>query len=274
MDAVDAYIAEIGKHPLLSPEEEYQLAIAVESGCATSRTKLICCNLRLVVSVATDYEAMTSDRFLDLVTVGNIGLMKAIDRFKPKLGNKLSTYAVWWIKQAIREEHQKNHRTIRISASTQKKISAAKTAARKDPTDQAKQKIVENLERALPSTVSLDAPYLGDRTIKDMYADPNTGESENIAEEALVSQLFEFLRKLQPRERDIIERRFGLNGYEESSLDRIGKHYGLTRERVRQLQKVGMTRLRSLFNCHEITLTERDRDLLDLVTETEEPLEA
>lgn len=259
-------MADIAKHPLLNDEEEFEIARAARSGCETSKSRLITSNLRLVVATAKEYEPITSSRFMDIVQAGNLGLMKAVDRYDPDLGNKFSTYAVYWIKESIRNEVRAHSRTIRVSVSAQRKVQAARSALRQDPDNPELHEKLQALESRIPSTCSLDMSVNEDgKTLGEIYADPKAVDpAEAVGRDELLTELYEFMDQLDPRLRDIIQSRFGFNGDEPCSLNDIGDRFGVTRERIRQLQNRGFARLRELFRSREKIVFPTHEDFDDL----------
>jgi len=256
------YMREIGKVPLLTPREEVELAERIRKGDKEAREQMIKANLRLVVKIAHDYEGLGLP-LLDLISEGNIGLMKAVDRFDPNKGGKLSTYAAWWIKQSIKRALANQSKTIRLPVHLVDKISrmrrvemALREALGRDPTEEeiaeemditpAK---VNQLRTASMKPTPLDAPIDEDETntyaerIKDEKAEDPAEQFVGRTDAALLSRL---IKKLDPRERRILQSRFGLDGAEEKTLEELGKEMGVTRERIRQIQNHALTKLRRM----------------------------
>lgn len=257
---IKIYLREIGKTPLLTREEEVELADRIKVGDAEARSHMIKANLRLVVKIAQDY-ANYGLPLLDLISEGNIGLMKAVERFDPNKGGKLSTYAAWWIKQSIKRALANQSKTIRLPVHMVDKISKMRRVAMvlseelgREPSDEEladeigiDRAKLSHLKSAALRPASLDAP------ISD---DDNTEFGEIIGDEKaqtpldLVShknmhlQLDDLLEVLDERERKIVDARFGLNGQKPRTLEEVGQVFGVTRERIRQLQNIALKKLR------------------------------
>ena len=259
-DAYSLYLREIGETPLLTPKEEVALAKRIKRGDKAAREHMIKANLRLVVKIARDYEAYGLP-LLDLINEGNIGLMKAVDRFDPTKGAKLSTYASWWIKQSIRRAISDQSKTIRLPVHVGDKLLHIRRAEAKFQEEFGRLPTNEELsgELGLPAkriaqyrqasarTASLDAP-LGDtdsNTIAEVVADENAETPYEQLEEKTDSTLIhEILTTLDAREQAILRARFGLDGDDEKTLEEIGVTFGVTRERIRQLQEIALAKLR------------------------------
>ena len=254
------YLREIGQVELLTPEQEVKLARRIKRGDEKARQQMIRANLRLVVKIAGDY-ARLGLPLLDLISEGNLGLMKAVDRFDPKKGGKLSTYAAWWIKQGIRRALANQGKTIRLPSHmvdklfrmrrTQEVLShelgraptAAELAQRLDVPEKTVQYWLEISQRP----TSLDVPLgedgrenLGD-TIGDTRA---KSPFDELNDQQLLEEMAEHVKTLTAREQLILERRFGLNGKSPESLEEVGARLGITRERVRQIQNQALATLR------------------------------
>ena len=259
-NGIKIYLREIGQIPLLTPKDEIRLAARIKKGDKQARAQMIKANLRLVVKIAHDYSNFGLP-LLDLISEGNIGLMKAVERFDPKKGGKLSTYAAWWIKQSIKRALANQAKTIRLPVHLVDKISKMKRAGHKlseklgrEPTDQELADLlgltrakVAQLRTISIRPASLDAP-IGD--------DDATEFSEIVGDEAALTP-FELLRdktlrqevrdileELEPREAEILTMRFGLDGGKPKTLEDVGKKFKVTRERVRQIQNIALTKLR------------------------------
>lgn len=254
------YLKEIAKTDLLTTAEEVELAEKIQMGDKQARSKMIKANLRLVVKIAQDYSNYGLP-LSDLISEGNIGLMKAVERFDPEKGGKLSTYAAWWIKQGIKRALANQSKTIRLPVHMVDKISRMRRisnmlaeALGREPTDSELAEeigIPRNklamLKQASQRTASLDAP-LGDEDSSD-YSDIIGDEKAIDPALALQSknmhgQLDDLLDSLDERETRIIGARFGLDGQTPLTLEEIGLEFGVTRERIRQLQNVALTKMR------------------------------
>jgi len=258
--AFHLYVREIGQTKLLTPQEEVQLAKRIQKGDAKAREHMIKANLRLVVKIARDYENFGLP-LLDLINEGNIGLMRAVEKFDPAKGAKLSTYAAWWIKQSIRRALSDQSKTIRIPVhATDKLLHIRRTSAKleeelgREPTAEeigaeldipAKQ--VSQLQTAAIRPASLDAP-LGDddsNRIADVIADERaTSPYDELEEKTNVDMVRQVISILDPREMTILRYRFGLDGGNEKTLEEVGEKFGVTRERIRQIQNVALKKLR------------------------------
>ncbi len=256
------YLREIGEVSLLTPEEEILLADRIRQGDEEARKHMIQANLRLVVKIAQDY-ARYGLPLLDLISEGNIGLMKAVDRFDPKKGGKLSTYAAWWIKQSIKRALANQSKTIRLPAHLVDKIARLRRSERmlteKLGREPSEEELAEDLQ-VPPSTIahwnsvalrpsSLDAPVGEDNsaTFGDLIGDERTKTPfEEIHDRQLLEEMDVLLDRLNPREREILKHRFGLRGAKVETLEEIGAHLRITRERVRQIQNEALLRLRNM----------------------------
>ena len=260
-DAYELYLREIGQTPLLTPEEEVALARRVQAGDPEAREHMIKANLRLVVKIAREYEGFGVP-LLDMISEGNMGLIKGVERFDPDKGAKLSTYAAWWIKQNIRRALANQSKTIRLPAHVVEKrvqIRAVETRLQellgRMPNDaEVAEELgleagwVRHYRQALVSPSSLDAPLNGDdesNRLADVVADPTaTTPFEDARSQADNAMVNEVLDTLNDREREILELRFGLDGDEERTLEEIGDKFGLTRERIRQIQERALHKMR------------------------------
>ncbi len=258
--AIKLYLREIGQVKLLTPQEEIELADRIKKGDKKAREQMIKANLRLVVKIARDYEGIGLP-LLDLISEGNIGLMKAVERFDPSKGGKLSTYGSWWIKQSIKRALANQSKTIRLPIHLVDKISKLRRAAMKlqeilgrEPTDEevgAELGItasrVAMLRSAAIRPASLDAP-VGDEdsnNYSEVVPDENAfSPYEQLEEKTVTSMLQEMVETLDPRESMILRYRFGLDGGGEKTLEDVGAKFGVTRERVRQIQNIALRKLR------------------------------
>lgn len=261
-DATQIYLSEIGFLPLLSPEEELQVSRLVCKGDKKAHQRMIESNLRLVVKIAKHYLGRGM-LFLDLIEEGNLGLMHAVEKFNPEMGFRFSTYATWWIRQAIERAIMNQKRTIRLPIHKIKELNTYLRAARclaqvldHEPTCEEialeVDKPLEEIQLILElskDTTSLDVPLAKD-TEKSMI--DNLPDESNIDPEALLEStdmeqhLDVWFHQLKPRQQEILARRFGLYGYEKEGLEEVGRAVGLTRERVRQIQIEAIKKLHSI----------------------------
>jgi RNA polymerase primary sigma factor len=259
--AFNLYLREIGQTPLLTPKEEIVLARRIRKGDKAAREQMIKANLRLVVKIARDYENYGLP-LLDLINEGNMGLMKGVERFDPRKGAKLSTYAAWWIKQSIKRALANQSKTIRLPVHVVDKLFHLRKAAAKlqeilgrEPSNEElgeelglSERKIARLREASVSPTSLEAPLGSDEDsnrVADVVADPNADTPyEELEEKTNTSLIRELVSTLPPREQDILRQRFGLNGDNEKTLEEVGEQYGLTRERIRQVQNVALNKLR------------------------------
>lgn len=261
---VKAYFDEIGDRPLLTRQEEVQLAQRIEKGDKSAKQELAVANLRLVISIAKKYRNFGLS-FLDLIQEGNLGLMKAVEKFDWRKGYKFSTYATWWIRQAILRAITNRSRTIRVPAHMSELIRDINKVEREylqehgeepqpkeiaEELDISKEK-VRRAKKTAQRTTSLDKPLSeeGDSSgaLGDIMADDNLPNPE---EESLQSLLKDELKKLlhevlTDRERRILQLRYGLEDYHPRTLNEVGKVFGISRERVRQIQKQAINKLKS-----------------------------
>ncbi|BCU77412.1 RNA polymerase sigma factor RpoD/SigA [Luteolibacter sp. LG18] len=254
------YLREISKTPLLTPEEEIQLAKRIKKGDKEARSHMIRANLRLVVKIAQDYSGYGLP-ISDLISEGNIGLMKAVERFDPKKGGKLSTYAAWWIKQSIKRALANQSKTIRLPVHMVDKIAKMRRistilaeALGREPTEEEladeiglPRRKLAMLKQASQRPTSLDAPINeGEATeYGEIIGDERAGNPlEMLADKNLHNQLDGLLSVLDERERKIIDERFGLTGKKPLTLEEVGRQFGVTRERIRQLQNSALNKMR------------------------------
>jgi RNA polymerase primary sigma factor len=286
------YLQEIGKTPLLTIAEEIQLAKRIRRGDKAARDHMISANLRLVVKIAMDYKDFGLP-LLDLISEGNIGLIKAVERFDPRKGGKLSTYAAWWIKQSIKRALANQSKTIRLPVHLVDKISKMRKMAMKlteelgrEPTDeelaielQIPTAKVAHLKSVSVRPASLDAPigHDGDSsaTFGDLVGDENAvSPYEGLREKNLNADLREMIGSLDRREAEILRLRFGLEGREELTLEEVGKKFHVTRERIRQLEYLALSKMRRAITRHETIRTpeeveqdERARRRMEVIRE-------
>lgn len=264
---VKIYLREIGQTELLTPAEEVKLAARIKKGDEKARQLMIRANLRLVVKIAHDY-ARYGLPLLDLISEGNIGLMKAVERFDPKKGGKLSTYAAWWIKQGIKRALANQSKTIRLPAHLVDKIAKLRRVEHRLTEELGREPTNEELASELgvsPSVIghwqtvslkptSLDAPIgendggemgdiIGDEKARTAY--------EQINDAQLKSEMEELLDQLDHREREILMMRYGLRDRQVETLEDIGLKFKITRERVRQIQNAAIMKLRRMMEENE-----------------------
>ena len=261
------YLREIGQTPLLTPQEEIDLAARIKKGDREAEMLMIKANLRLVVKIARDY-ANLGLPWLDLISEGNIGLMKAIERFDPAMGAKLSTYAAWWIKQAIKRALANQSKTIRLPVYLLDKISKIRRTSLqmsdelgREPTDDElaeeigiSRSKVSQLKTVSIRPASLDAPISHDDSTELGETVGDEGAQtpfELLRDKNLRDELSDLFKILDDRERKIIVQRFGLDGGKPRTLEEVGKKFGVTRERIRQLQNIALAKLRRALSKKE-----------------------
>lgn len=258
--AYQLYLKEIGQTALLTIEEENALAARIKKGDKAARERMIKANLRLVVKIARDYEGYGVP-LLDLISEGNIGLMKGVERFDPTKGAKLSTYSAWWIKQAIKRALANQGKTIRLPVHVVDKLFHIRRAearlleafGREATDDEIAGELdttpdkIRELRTASQRPASLEAPlgYDSDNKVADVVADENADDPYSELEgKANTAMLREVMKDLDPREVTILRYRFGLDGDDEKTLEEVGRKFGLTRERIRQIQEIALKKLR------------------------------
>ena len=267
--AIKLYLREIGKVALLTIPEENALAARIKKGDKAAREHMIKANLRLVVKIARDYEGIGLP-LLDLISEGNIGLMKAVERFDPAKGGKLSTYGSWWIKQSIKRALANQSKTIRLPVHLVDKISKMRRMAMRlqeelgrEPNDDelgAEMGLtgarISQMRLASIRPASLDAPIGDDdtNTFSEIVQDENaTSPYDNLEEKTVTKMLREMVHTLDPREETILRFRFALDGGNEKTLEEVGQKFGVTRERVRQIQNIALKKLRRMIEKLEVT---------------------
>ncbi len=258
--AFNLYLREVGQTKLLTLAEENELAARIRKGDKKARELMIKANLRLVVKIAREYEDYGMP-LLDLINEGNMGLMKAVERFDPSKGAKLSTYSSWWIKQAIKRALANQSKTIRLPVHVVDKLFHMRKATVKlqevfgrEPTDEelgdelglSAQKVAQ-LRTAAIRPASLEAPLGDDETsrVADVVRDETADTPyEQLETKTNNSMLRDMVATLDPREAEILRFRFGLDGDNEKTLEEVGVKFGVTRERIRQIQNVALLKLR------------------------------
>jgi RNA polymerase primary sigma factor len=261
------YLREISKTPLLTAEEELSLSARIQQGDPEARFHMIRANLRLVVKIAQDY-ANYGMPVTDLISEGNIGLMKAVERFDPEKGGKLSTYAAWWIKQSIKRALANQSKTIRLPVHMVDKIAKMRRIAMmlteamgREPTDEeladevgVPRRKLAMLRQASHRPTSLDSPINeGEATeYGEVISDERAvNPLDMLSDKNLHDELDGLLGVLDKRERRIIDERFGLNGRKALTLEEVGREFGVTRERIRQLQNTALTKMRNTLKKKE-----------------------
>jgi len=262
MDATQLYLNEIGFSPLLSAEEEVHYARLARKGDEMGRRRMIESNLRLVVKISRRY-VNRGLSLLDLIEEGNLGLIRAVEKFDPERGFRFSTYATWWIRQTIERAIMNQTRTIRLPIHVVKELNVYLRAAREltqkldhEPTAEEiaelLEKPVEDVKRMLKlneRVTSIDTPLgpSSDKSILDTIADERVNDpGEELQNQDIQSNLDRWIEELPEKQREVLSRRFGLRGYETSTLEDVGREIGLTRERVRQIQVEALKRLREI----------------------------
>ena len=264
LDATYLYLKQIGEYDLLTPEEEAELALKAREGDLEAKKKLVNCNLRLVVSVAKKYHKNVGMSFLDIVQEGNIGLMKSVDKYDPSTGYRFSTYATWWIRQTISRAITNQSNTIRIPAhmfDIQSKVSKASQRLHSELGREATAheiakdlnisvEKVEEVYHLVHSPMSLDYTVGedDDTSVGDLIADNNTISPEEMAiQQERREGVLKVLSTLAEKEKEVIMMRFGLDDGEPKTLEEVGKIYGVTKERIRQIEIKALRKLRQPF---------------------------
>ncbi|MGJ8681261.1 RNA polymerase sigma factor RpoS [Paraglaciecola sp.] len=262
LDATQLYLGEIGFSPLLTAEEEVYFSRRALKGDEASRKRMIVSNLRLVVKIARRYNNRGL-ALLDLVEEGNLGLIRAVEKFDPERGFRFSTYATWWIRQTIERAIMNQTRTIRLPIHVVKELNvylrAARELAQKLDHEPTAEEIAEALDKPVADVskmlrlneriTSVDTPIGGenDKVLLDVIADDRGhGPEEDLQDSDVKVNIIKWLEDLNPKQREVLARRFGLMGYEPSTLEDVGVEIGLTRERVRQIQVEALRRLRDM----------------------------
>ncbi len=263
------YLREIGETDLLTREDEVRLAKKIKRGDQAAKQLMIRANLRLVVKIAQDY-ARYGLPLLDLISEGNIGLMKAVERFDPKKGGKLSTYAAWWIKQAIKRALANQSKTIRLPAHLVDKIARMRREQHRlteelgrEPTDeelaeacQVKPAVIGHWKTVAMRPASLDAP-IGDQDsgeFSDIVGDDRVRSPlDDINDRQIREEAEAMMDRLDAREQAILKYRYGLKGARVETLETVGKRFDITRERVRQIQNVALGKMRAMMLENEET---------------------
>jgi RNA polymerase nonessential primary-like sigma factor len=261
-DATRMYLSEIGFSPLLSAEEEVYYSRLAQRGIEDGRRRMIESNLRLVVKIARRY-INRGLALLDLIEEGNLGLIRAVEKFDPERGFRFSTYATWWIRQTIERAIMNQTRTIRLPIHVVKELNSYLQAARRlaqslDHEPNAEEiadlldKPLNDVKRLLKlneRVTSVDIPIGkdSDKALIDAIPDEsNPDPSDVLQDEDVLANLEIWITRLSDKQREVVERRFGLHGYKISTLEEVGNEIGVTRERVRQIQMDALKRLREI----------------------------
>jgi len=269
LDATRMYLSEIGYSPLLTAEEEVYFGRLALRGDASARRRMIESNLRLVVKIARKY-INRGLPLLDLIEEGNLGLIHAVEKFDPERGFRFSTYATWWIRQTIERAIMNQTRTIRLPIHVIKELNLYLRAARKlsneldrDATAEeiaaVMDKSPEDVKRLLglnERVASVDSPISrdGDRLLLDAIPDENNTDPSRLLQDADMQIIIDkWLSRLNEKQRQVVERRFGLNGCEKGTLEDVGNAIGVTRERVRQIQMDALKRLRQILESEGLS---------------------
>jgi len=262
MDATRLYLNEIGISKLLTAEEEVHFARLAQKGDQAARQRMIESNLRLVVKIARRY-MNRGLALLDLIEEGNLGLIRAVEKFDPERGFRFSTYATWWIRQTIERAIMNQTRTIRLPIHVVKEINvylrAARQLAQTLDHEPSSEEIADLLDRPIDEVkrmlglnervTSVDTPFGkdADKPLLETIADEKIQDpTVDIQNDGLQANLDKWLGKLNDKQREVVERRFGLHGYENSTLEQVANELGVTRERVRQIQMDALRRLRDI----------------------------
>jgi RNA polymerase primary sigma factor len=261
------YLRDISQFPLLTPEEETRLAKRIRKGDEEAKLEMIRANLRLVVKIARDY-ANLGLPLLDLISEGNIGLIRAVERFDPRKGGKLSTYAAWWIKQSIKRALANQSKTIRLPVHLVDKIAKIRRVSAqmteelgREPTDE---ELAEELGLPASKVAQLKAAAVRPASLDQTVGEDDSTELIELISDASAQDPFELLRDknlkmevgdllniLDERERHILNSRFGLDGSNPLTLEEVGERFGVTRERIRQLQNIALSKLRKALRKKE-----------------------
>ncbi|EFX2574720.1 RNA polymerase sigma factor RpoS [Shigella sonnei] len=283
LDATQLYLGEIGYSPLLTAEEEVYFARRALRGDVASRRRMIESNLRLVVKIARRY-GNRGLALLDLIEEGNLGLIRAVEKFDPERGFRFSTYATWWIRQTIERAIMNQTRTIRLPIHIVKELNVYLRTARElshkldhEPSaeeiaeqldhEPSAEEIAEQLDKPVDDVsrmlrlneriTSVDTPLGGDseKALLDILADEKeNGPEDTTQDDDMKQSIVKWLFELNAKQREVLARRFGLLGYEAATLEDVGREIGLTRERVRQIQVEGLRRLREILQTQGLNI--------------------
>lgn len=270
LDATQMYLGEIGSSPLLTAKEEVYFSRKALKGCEASRARMIESNLRLVVKIARRYNNRGLP-LLDLIEEGNLGLIRAVEKFDPERGFRFSTYATWWIRQTIERAIMNQTRTIRLPIHVVKELNVYLRAAREliqkldhEPTaEEIAKKLdvpvadVSKMLKLNERITSVDTPFGGesDKALLDVIADEKSqGPESDLQDNDIKQNIVHWLNELNSKQREVLARRFGLMGYEPATLEDVGHEIGLTRERVRQIQVEALKRLRDILSTQNLSI--------------------
>ncbi len=270
LDATQLYLSEIGFSPLLSAEEEVYFSRRALKGDEKARKRMIESNLRLVVKIARRYNNRGLP-LLDLIEEGNLGLIRAVEKFDPERGFRFSTYATWWIRQTIERAIMNQTRTIRLPIHVVKELNiylrAARELVQKLDHEPTAEEIAKELDKPVADVskmlrlneriTSVDTPFAGDseKALLDVIPDEKgVGPEGQLQVNDLNNNIVDWLNELNSKQREVLARRFGLLGYEAATLEDVGTEIGLTRERVRQIQVEALKRLRDILSQQNLSI--------------------
>ncbi|MBA6232437.1 MULTISPECIES: RNA polymerase sigma factor RpoS [unclassified Colwellia] len=270
LDATQLYLSEIGFSPLLSAEEEVYFSRLALKGDEPSRKRMIESNLRLVVKISRRYNNRGLP-LLDLIEEGNLGLIRAVEKFDPERGFRFSTYATWWIRQTIERAIMNQTRTIRLPIHVVKELNiylrTSRELVQKLDHEPTAEDIAEQLDvpvanvtkmlRLNERMTSVDSPFGGenDKVLLDVIPDDKSGGPEGSLQTTdIKNNIIHWLNELNSKQREVLARRFGLLGYEAATLEDVGVEIGLTRERVRQIQVEALKRLRDILSQQDLSI--------------------